>query len=278
MAINKLPEFAKDGQKNTDDLVLTDGFPVSKKPARQWFNYLFNMLSLKINEIIESDPVTRSEIIDNLTTNDATKPLSAKQGKDLQDNKLGKSENAVSATDCSRQVIAGNGLSGGGLLNADRTLTLGTPTKITSSSTNSVTTTSHTHEIDKASTSVAGVVQLNNTLTSTSTTQALTAAQGKVLNDRAFGVGQSWQNVLASRVSGTTYTNTTSKTITVYVEISSADAETNTIQVDDIVLSSGDWGIGGMRSVVSFPVPSGSTYKVTTANANSMIRSWSELR
>ncbi len=278
MAINKLPEFAKDGQKNTDDLVLTDGFPVSKKPARQWFNYLFNMLSLKINEIIESDPVTRSEIIDNLTTNDATKPLSAKQGKDLQDNKLGKSENAVSATDCSRQVIAGNGLSGGGLLNADRTLTLGTPTKITSSSTNSVTTTSHTHEIDKASTSVAGVVQLNNTLTSTSTTQALTAAQGKVLNDRAFGVGQSWQNVLASRVSGTTYTNTTSKTITVYVEISSADAETNTIQVDDIVLSSGDWGISGMRSVVSFPVPSGSTYKVTTANANSMIRSWSELR
>ncbi len=278
MAINKLPEFAKDGQKNTDDLVLTDGFPVSKKPARQWFNYLFNMLSLKINEIIESDPVTRSEIIDNLTTNDATKPLSAKQGKDLQDNKLGKSENAVSATDCSRQVIAGNGLSGGGLLNADRTLTLGTPTKITSSSTNSVTTTSHTHEIDKASTSVAGVVQLNNTLTSTSTTQALTAAQGKVLNDRAFGVGQSWQNVLASRVSGTTYTNTTSKTITVYVEISSADAETNTIQVDDIVLSSGDWGISGMRSVVSFPVPSGSTYKFTTANANSMIRSWSELR
>lgn len=89
--------------------------------------------------------------------------------------------NAASATDCSRSVIAGNGLSGGGVLTANRTLTLGTPTKITSSSTNSVTTTSHTHEIDNASTSVAGVVQLNNTLTSTSTTQALTAAQGKVL-------------------------------------------------------------------------------------------------
>lgn len=98
MAIEKLTEFAKTGQKNTDDLNLTDGFPVSKKPARQWFNYLFNMLSLKINEIIESDPVTRSEIIDNLTTNDATKPLSAKQGKDLQDNKLDKNANAVSAS------------------------------------------------------------------------------------------------------------------------------------------------------------------------------------
>ena len=34
MAIEKLQEFAKDGQKNTDDLNLTDGFSVSKKPAR----------------------------------------------------------------------------------------------------------------------------------------------------------------------------------------------------------------------------------------------------
>ena len=37
-------------------------------------------------------------IVDNLTTNDGTKALSAKQGKVLQDNKLGKDENAVSAT------------------------------------------------------------------------------------------------------------------------------------------------------------------------------------
>ena len=98
MAINKLPEFAKDGQKNTDDLVLTDGFPVLKKPARQWFNWLFNTLTAKINEIIDADFVARNEIVNNLTTADATKPLSAAQGKVLQDNKLGKTENAVSAT------------------------------------------------------------------------------------------------------------------------------------------------------------------------------------
>lgn len=184
MAIEKLLEFAKDGQKNTDDLNLTDGFPVSKKPARQWFNWLFNSLTSKVNEIIDAEFIPKAEIVDNLTTNDATKPLSANAGKSLQDGKLGKSENAVSATDCSRQVIAGNGLSGGGILTANRTLTLGTPTKITSSSTNSVTTTSHTHEIDNASTSVAGVVQLNNTLTSTSTSEAATANTVKLLNDR----------------------------------------------------------------------------------------------
>ena len=38
--------------------------------------------------------------------------------------------------------------------------------------------------IPAASTSAAGAVKLNNTLTSTSTTEALTAAQGKALNDR----------------------------------------------------------------------------------------------
>lgn len=51
MAIQNLPEFAKNGQKNTDGLVLLDGFPVNKKPARQWMNFLFNQLTVAINAI-----------------------------------------------------------------------------------------------------------------------------------------------------------------------------------------------------------------------------------
>ena len=98
MAIEKLIEFAKDGQKNTDDLNLTDGFPVSKKPARQWFNWLFNSLTSKVNEIIDADFVPKADIVDNLTTDDAKKPVSAKQAKNLQDSKLDKMANAVSAT------------------------------------------------------------------------------------------------------------------------------------------------------------------------------------
>lgn len=45
----------------------------------------------------------------------------------------------------SRTLTAGNGLTGGGTLTANRTFTLGTPSAITSTSTNSVTSTSHTH-------------------------------------------------------------------------------------------------------------------------------------
>lgn len=84
MAVEKLDEFAQDGQKNTDGLTLTDGFPVLTKPARQWFNWLFNTLTLKINEIIDKK-IDYENIVDNLTTNDATKPVSAKQAKNLKD-------------------------------------------------------------------------------------------------------------------------------------------------------------------------------------------------
>lgn len=78
-------------------------------------------------------------------------------------------------------ITAGNGLTGGGDLSANRTIALGAPSTITDSSTNSVTADSHTHAIDEASTAKRGIVQLNDNLTSDSTVQALTAKQGKTL-------------------------------------------------------------------------------------------------
>lgn len=53
MAITKLTEFSKTGPKNTDGLALEVGFPAEQKPARQWFNWLFNALALKVNELID---------------------------------------------------------------------------------------------------------------------------------------------------------------------------------------------------------------------------------
>ena len=59
---------------------------------------LDNSLIYATRDWVNTYYVSRTDIVDNLTTNDATKPVSAKQAKALQDNKLGKSENAVSAT------------------------------------------------------------------------------------------------------------------------------------------------------------------------------------
>lgn len=64
----------------------------------------------------------------------------------------------------STNINAGDGLTGGGDLTTSRTLSLGTPSTISQNTKNSVTDSSHTHEITKATTSQQGIVQLTNTI------------------------------------------------------------------------------------------------------------------
>lgn len=58
MPIEKLIEFATTGAKNYSGLDLLEGFPSSVKPARQWVNWLFNSLCVKINELIDHQEST----------------------------------------------------------------------------------------------------------------------------------------------------------------------------------------------------------------------------
>lgn len=113
----------------------------------------------------------------------------------------------------------------------------------------------------------------NNTLISTNTNQALTAAQGKVLKDladtkldatSAFGVGQTWQNMTSSRFSGTTYTNSTNRPLEVYIY---TGTNGGTFQVDGATLP-----VHG-NSMVQIVVLSGKTYSL-----NGSFMAWLELR
>ena len=181
-------------------------------------------------------------IVDNLTTNDSAKALSAAQGKALQDGKL--EANKV------------------GVANGVASLDANTKVPVV--------------QLPNASTTAIGAVQLNNTLTSTSTSQAATAAQAKVLGDRDFGVGQTYQDVTSSRISGAMYTNGTNRPIQIIVEVASfGGGELNTVEVGGVVIASGDWGIDGMKATFTFTVPIGATYKLTT---NTTITRWVELR
>ena len=134
-------------------------------------------------------------------------------------------------------------------------------------------------QLPDATTSTQGAVILNNTVTSSNTTQALTAAQGKFLNDQAFGVGQTWQDVTASRALGTTYTNATGKPIYVIVVNEFQNyGDPVEVFVNNIKLLSSDKGNGvGWLGDTSFVVPAGQTYKVTK-EAYPNIQSWVELR
>ena len=123
-------------------------------------------------------------------------------------------------------------------------------------------------QLPAATTSVKGAVVLNNSLTSTSTTEALTAAQGKVLNDQAFGVGQTWQDVTASRANGVTYTNSTGKTIQLLIN---ANCDTGSITLNGLKINIVD---GTAYGFINVAIPNTHTYRVDFA----WLVSWSELR
>lgn len=135
-------------------------------------------------------------------------------------------------------------------------------------------------QLPAATTSVQGAVILNNTLTSTSTTQALTAAQGKVLNDQAFGVGQTWQDVTSSRAINTTYTNTTGKPINVavtggYLDLDGGlQALVGGVTVGELY-GEAPSGNGYWKGTLNFTVPHSSTYRI---EGGSNILRWVELR
>jgi len=146
---------------------------------------------------VEENFIKRSEIVDNLTTDDAGKPVSAKQAKVLQDNKLDKNANAVSASklETSRQVSFSGAATGSfnfdGSAGTSCTLTLansgatagtyGTTLEVPVITVNAkgLITTVTTQDIPTASTSAKGLVELATnaeTLAGTDATRAVTPA------------------------------------------------------------------------------------------------------
>lgn len=120
----------------------------------------------------------------------------------------------------------------------------------------------------------------NNTLTSTNTNQALTAAQGKVLKDTlntAFGIGQSYVDVTGSRSFSTTYTNSTARMIFVLIStVYTSDVSNMTITVaGNVVLPIQNDADGSVNIWTVFPVPAGNAYNVT---CNRGLQSWWEVR
>ena len=80
-------------------------------------------------------------------------------------------------------LTAGAGLVGGGVLRDNMTLSLGTPSKITATTTNSAVSNTHTHEIDKASVTVMGIVKLSSATNSDAENIAATPKAIKTVLD-----------------------------------------------------------------------------------------------
>lgn len=97
-------------------------------------------------------------------------------------------------------------------------------------------------------------------------------------NSYDLGVNQTWQDVTASRVAGTTYTNTDGKPREVWITVSGSPYILGTYYIDNVARSSINTGGAGytQNAGIPFIVPNNSTYKIVVANG--VISNWHELR
>lgn len=121
----------------------------------------------------------------------------------------------------------------------------------------------------QATETALGVAKLANTLNSTDDKAALTAAQGKRLNDKMFGVGQTWQDV--SRSLGSTYTNNTGRPIQISIFASGSSGSALALIIDGLELLRTNQSA---TIHVTAVIPNGSSYTVTGAT----LSNWKELR
>ena len=91
-----------------------------------------------------------------------------------------------------------------------------------------------------------------------------------------LGVGQTWQNVVGSRVLGTTYYNTTGRPITVYVAVYATGAHAMQLTVNGIVLQA--TGTTTLNASITAIIPSGGNYVATDNGTTPIIDKWAELR
>lgn len=124
----------------------------------------------------------------------------------------------------------------------------------------------------------ASAAVVNGDATKTFSVAAASAAAHAVRYDQVIGLGQTQQNLTASRAIGTTYTNTTTKPIFVEVQIQlPAATGFNFVKNGSNIQAFGNGGTGTGGFSASSIVPPGYTYGVT-ATAGASIVGWYETR
>lgn len=109
------------------------------------------------------------------------------------------------------------------------------------------------------------VVTTSTVLGSTGTSSDLPMSQ-KAVTDSLIGNSQSWMDVTSSRVSGTTYTNTTGRTIVIMMLTSSNNSD---FEIDGMTVNF--WSeVGAFTGII----PAGSRYRLASGNPGG----WYELR
>ena len=91
-----------------------------------------------------------------------------------------------------------------------------------------------------------------------------------------IGVGQTWQDVKASRALGTTYTNTTGRPIEVFLAVYATGAHGLTLTISGVVLLAN--ATSTLAASLSAIIPPGGTYVAADGGSSPVIDKWAELR
>jgi len=102
-------------------------------------------VDLQIKSLIAGSNISFTQTGDTVTINSSTGGTGVVNSVNGYTGTVVLTNADLGSTPTTRTLTAGNGLTGGGDLSANRTFTLGTPSTISASSTNSVTGTTHTH-------------------------------------------------------------------------------------------------------------------------------------
>ena len=103
------PKWFNTVQEELCNLLELRGITLDPASKRQLYDLLTTQADLEaLADEIETNFIRKSQIVDNLTTNDADKVASAKQVKILQDNKLDKSSlnNTLTSTNTGQALTA----------------------------------------------------------------------------------------------------------------------------------------------------------------------------
>lgn len=105
-------------------------------------------------------------------------------------------------------------------------------------------------------------------------------ADGYPTKNNAIGVGQIWYAYKSSRSANVTYTNTTGRSIAVFVSIKDASNSYPKFKVGEVFFSLGDNTGGNQRLTSTIIVPPNATYGLidTVGPTTDLIDEWNELR
>jgi hypothetical protein len=134
-----------------------------------------------------------------------------------------------------------------------------------------------TNVIQNASETIIGVVKIATNaevLAGADDSKAASPLKVKQYNDaKNLGIGQTWQDLTASRAANTTYTNSTGRPIYVVVSNVLPTSATWNFTINGVVYGVNGTATAQVRFCHCFIIPNGATYSSNYAGAP-----WSELR